>query len=111
MQIIPFKESSAWREQIQLGDAIFFLGFTWNALNEFWTMDIYNRNEKPLILGIKLVPNYPLLAQYAVDGMPKGEIILQNIVNTKDDVKRFDIGQKFELIYYFEGELENITGT
>ncbi len=106
MLIIPFNDAGSWREQIQLDNIIYFLNFTWNALNEFWVMDIYNRNEEPLILGIKIVPNYPLLAQFTVQGMPPGEIICQNIVNTPDEIKRFDIGQKFELVYYFEGELE-----
>ena len=106
MLIIPFNDNGSWREQIQLDNIVYFLNFTWNGLNEFWTMDILNRNEEPLILGIKIVPNYPLLSTYTVEGMPPGNIICQNIVNTTDEIKRFDIGQKFEMVYYFEGELE-----
>ena len=108
MLIIPFNNAGSWREQIQLDNVIYFLNFTWNALNEFWVMNILNRNEEPLILGIKIVPNYPLLSTYTVDGMPAGNIICQNIVNTPEEIKRFDIGQKFELVYYFEGELESL---
>lgn len=108
MQIIPFKEPAQWKEQIELDNILFFLAFKWNALNEFWVMDIYNSNEDPLIYGIKIVPNYPLLAAYSVFGQPPGEIICQNVVNAPNNIGRFDMSQKFELIYYFSGELETL---
>lgn len=108
MQIIPFKEPSNWKEQIELGGIIFVLEFTWNALNEFWIMDIYNRDEVPIIYGIKIVPNFPLLRSYSVLGKPAGEIVCQNIVGGNDIIGRFDMSQKFELLYYDEGELESI---
>lgn len=106
MQIIPFKEPSNWKMQITLDGTIFVLEFTWNSLNEFWVMDVYNRNEVPLVYGIVIVPNYPLLQAYRVNGMPLGEIICQNIVNSDDTISRFDMAQKFELVYYSFGELE-----
>lgn len=108
MQIIPFKEPSNWIEQIELSGVIFVLEFTWNALNEFWVMDIYNRNKEPIIYGIKIVPSFPLLASYTELEKPDGEIICQNIVGGNDIIGRFDMSQKFELIYYSEGELESI---
>lgn len=106
MQIIPFKQPAQWQEQIELDRIIYILVFTWNALNEFWTMDIYNRNEDPIILGIKIVPNYPLLRAYTAVEKPPGEIICQNIVNAPDTISRFDMSQKFELVYYSAGELD-----
>lgn len=109
MQIIPFKEPASWREQITLDGVIFVLDFKWNALNEFWAMSIFNRDLVPLIYGIKIVPNYPLLAQYTFVGKPAGEIICQNIVGGVDVIRRFDMAQRFELIYYSEGELEALS--
>jgi hypothetical protein len=108
MQIIPFKEPSRWQEQIELSGEIFVLEFTWNALNEFWGMTIYNRDKVPLIYGITIVPNFPLLAPFTVFGKPVGEIVCQNIVGGSDIIGRFDMSQKFELVYYEEGELEAI---
>ncbi len=110
MLIIPFKEDSNFKEQIQLSNVLFFLEFTWNALNEFWTMDIYDVNESPMILGIKIVPEYPLLAQYTVEGKPLGEIICHNVVNAPSEIERFDMNQKFALVYYEPLELESLIG-
>lgn len=106
MLIIPFRESSNFREQIQLSGTLFYLKFTWNALNEFWLMDIYNSNELPLILGVKIVPEYPLIYQFVVDGKPIGEIVCHNVVNAPSEIGRFDMNQKFALVYYEPGELQ-----
>lgn len=108
MQIIPFKEPSQWQEQIELSGTIFILSFAWNALNEFWMMDIYDQDSNPLILGIKIVPNYNLTARYAVQGMPEGDILCINFVNSNDEISRYDMSQKFELVYFDLGELDAI---
>lgn len=108
MLIIPFREQSFFRQQIQLTGVLYFLTFTWNALNEFWIMDIANSDEEPLILGIKIVPDYPLLAAFTVEGMPQGEIICQNVVNSPDEITRFAMSQKFALVYYEPLELETL---
>lgn len=105
---IPFKQESCFEEQITLSGTIFLLKFTWNSLNEFWTMDIRDRDENPILLGIKIVPNYPLLYQYTDIRLPLGEIVCLNIVKSPDPIERFDIGQKFLMIYFELGELESI---
>ncbi len=106
MQIIPFQEASNWKMEIALTGEIFILWFKWNALNKFWTMGIYDSNEIPLIIEIKIVPSYPLLLAYSVFGQPQGEIVCHNIVGTKDEIGRFDMSQKFELVYYEPEEIE-----
>lgn len=108
MLIIPFRDPAQWTMQIELDNIVYFLTFTWNALNEFWTMDIADSDQIPLIVGIKVVPNYPLLQAFTVFGKPPGEIICQNVVNAPDTISRYDIGQKFELVYYSEGELQSL---
>ena len=108
MLIIPFKEPSNWQMQIELTGQIFVMNFTWNALNEFWTMDILNRDDEPLLYGIKIVPNFLLLEPFTVIGKPLGQIICQNIVNSTDSISRFDMNQKFQLVYYEPGELESL---
>ena len=106
MLAIPFNQASNFKEQLLLDGELFVLEFTWNALNEFWVMDIYTREEDPILLGIKIVPNYPLLSAYSMPEKPKGEIICQNVVSDTGEIERFDIGQKFELIYYSQNEFE-----
>lgn len=105
MLLIPFRDSSCWRQQIQLTDSIFFLSFTWNALNEFWAMAVYDGNEALLVCGVKIVIDLPLLDQYVIPGLPFGDIVCQNVVGASDIIGRFDMSQKFQLVYYEPGEI------
>lgn len=106
MLLIPFKDPSCWRQQIQLTNSIYFLNFTWNALNEFWVMDVYDGNENPLVVGVKIVVNVILLGQYVVFGLPAGDIVCQNVVGASDFIGRFDMSQNFQLVYYEPGEID-----
>jgi hypothetical protein len=108
MQIIPFKEPAAWEAQIQLTGVIFLLKFKWNALNEYWVMSIFNRNDEPILLGVKVVVNWNLTGQFVTVGMPSGDIICQNVLLGFEKIKRFDMGEVTELFYYEEGELESL---
>lgn len=106
MQIIPFKEPASWKMQINLTNQIFNLSFKWNAMNGYWVMSISDRNDNPIIYGIKVVTNYDLTAQFVVSGMPLGDIVCQNIISEWIDITRFAMGVTDELIYYEPHELE-----
>lgn len=110
MQIIPFKEPAAFQQQITLSSVIFLIYFRWNALNAYWVMNIYDRNDDPILLGVKVVNNFNLTNQFsAIAGMPQGDILCQNILGFWDTIQRFDMGQTTEIIYYVNGELETLT--
>lgn len=108
MFIIPFKEPGAWQAQIQLSGIIFILKFQWNALNEYWVMDIYNRNDEPVLLGVKVVANWNLTDQFVAIGMPPGDIVCLNVLGDWGKIRRFDMGDVAELFYYETGELDAI---
>lgn len=104
MEIIPFKEPGSWKMQISLSGETFNMSFYWNALNEYWVMDIADADNNALVTGIKVVTNYNLTGQFIVQGMPSGSIVCQNILNQWQKIGRFDMGQTNELIYYEPGE-------
>lgn len=109
MQIIPFKEPAAWQAQITLTRVIFVIHFQWNALNEYWVMSIHNADDVPILVGVKVVTNFDLTAQFkAIPGMPAGDIVCQNIIETWETIGRFDMGDTNEIIYYEPGELETV---
>lgn len=108
MELIPFKLPSQWRAAINLDNIAYNLNFRWNAMNEYWVMDIFTSEDVPIIFGVKLVANYNLLAQYSMDGKPPGDIVCQNIVGGWEAIRRYDMGQVDELVYYIKGELESI---
>lgn len=108
MQIISFKEPGSWKAQITLSNIIYVLEFKWNALNEYWSMNIYDENEEPIIFGIKVVVNWNLTEQFVSARMPPGDIVCQNILGEWNKIIRFDMGEIAELFYYEEGEIETL---
>lgn len=108
MQIIPFREPAQWREQIELEGITYTLRFKWNAMNQFWSMDVLNGNDDPIVFGVKIVTNWNLLEQYSMDDKPKGDIVCQNIVGGMQKIDRDDMSTIAQLIYYAEGELASI---
>lgn len=105
MQIIPFKQPAEWQMQITLSDVIFILNFKWNTLNQYWMMSIYNANNDPVLLGVKVVVNWNLTGQFVIEGMPAGDIVCQNVLGGFEKIARFDMGDIDELFYYLPGEL------
>jgi hypothetical protein len=106
VDIIPFKKPAQWRQEIELDGALFILRFKWNALNEFWTMDVLDGDENPIVYGVKVVVNWNLLEQYSKTEKPAGDILCQNIVGGFDKIQRYDMNRVAELVYYAQGELE-----
>lgn len=105
MQIIPSKQATQYREEVELNGETFILAFQWNALNEYWSMNIFNRDLEPIVLGVKLVTQYNLTEQLVQSGMPLGDILCQNIVGGFEKIERNDMGETNELVFYAEGEL------
>ena len=109
MFIIPFKETGSWQTQITLSDTIYNLYFKWNALNQYWVMNVFDNNNLPICYGIKVVVNWNLTGQFVVSGMPAGNIVCQNVLGQFNTITRFDMGKNDELFYYEPNELENLT--
>lgn len=100
MRFIPFIEDPQFREQIDLDNQTFILIFKWNALNEYWTMDILNGNLIPIVYGIKIVTQFNLTEQIVQTGMPLGDILCQNIVGGFETIVRDSMTTTNQLVYY-----------
>lgn len=106
MEFIPFKnDPSQWQEQINLDGQEYVLSFAWNALNEYWSMDILTRDLDPLVLGIKIVVNYNLTYPYRAEGITQGDIVCQNLIGGDAKIQRYDMGDVTQLVYYSLSEL------
>jgi len=104
MQIIPSKQSAQYREEIEIDGVNYIFTFQWNALNEYWSMNIYNTELEPIVLGIKVVTQFNLTQQIVQTGMPLGDILCQNVIGVFEKIQRNDMGETNELVYYEEGE-------
>lgn len=50
----------------------YLIRFTYNAGGDYWTFGLYDQEKRPLVAGVKLVPNAPLNFFYQSNGLPDG---------------------------------------
>jgi hypothetical protein len=57
---------------VTLGDTQYQVRFTWSETAKRWSFGLYTTQREPIIVGIKLVPRFPLNVQYIDDRLPAG---------------------------------------
>ena len=111
MVIIPTYQSTSARYsiEVELEDVTYTLDFHWNSRDSAWYMDI-EYEDSIILAGIKLVPKYALLHQYAyLANLPDGEFF---IIDSDDDNPyaedlTFDnFGDRYLLLFIPNSELE-----
>lgn len=108
MLIIPFNDPAQWQERITLTGNIFNLRFAWNALNQFWTMNMYDQNFTPIVLGIYIATNYNITKQFYADivasGISFGDIVCIDYTENWENITRYEMGESADLFYFEPGE-------
>lgn len=94
--LIPWSNSPAFEQTLRLSGELYRLVGRWNALG-FWTLDIFDKNDAPLLLGQKIVINTDILARYQDTRLPPGKLFA--VSTGGDTVGRNDIGASVQLVY------------
>lgn len=107
--IQTFQEASAdFSQTIDLDGTPYTIRCTWNTREETWYMDLIDKRIQPILLGIKLVPNYLLTNYYSMQGLPPGDFYLWDSENKPQNFPlTFDnLGSRYILIYFTKEELD-----
>ncbi len=93
---------------ITLDDKQYMIRFTYNMLYDYWVLGLYQDDESPILVGIKIVPNYNLLTPYKDPLLPPGELaVLSSGVKIGRDGFKDGIAQ---LIYLEKSDLVSLGG-
>lgn len=65
----PLYGDAYYSYDIDLEDEAYTLTFRWNSRMELYVMDIEDAEEDVVIQGVVLVPMFPLIGQYVVEGL------------------------------------------
>ena len=75
----------------------FSLEFEWIERESFWMLHLYNDNQEPLVLGIKVQTDWPLYAYHR----DKGQIIFMAMRTSAGKVlSRHTLKEHFSLVAY-----------
>lgn len=58
--------------RVVLSGTAYLIRFTYNDTCDYWKFSLYNAQNEPIVLGIKIVPQFPLNVFYGVTKLPDG---------------------------------------
>ena len=58
--------------RVVLAGNAYLIRFTYNDTCDYWKFSLYNSQNEPIVLGIKIVPRFPLNVFYGVTKLPDG---------------------------------------
>jgi hypothetical protein len=102
MHVIPWRDFPDFTQTLRLSGDLFSLRSRWNETHQFWTLDIYDKNGQPLIIGQKIVFNTDLLARYKNPLLPAGKMFVIDSSTDSQSVSvigRNDFGVNVFLVY------------
>lgn len=58
--------------RVVLSGTEYLIRFSFNDTGNYWKFSLYSSLNEPIVVGIKIVPNFPLNVFYGVSKMPNG---------------------------------------
>lgn len=97
----------SYRQRTVLDGVEYVLELRWSMRERAWYLDLRDLNGRPLVLGIKLVANWPLLATFrTVEGLPRGELVVVDTRTPPRDPGLGELGADVQLVYLTRSAVE-----
>lgn len=58
--------------RVVLSGVAYQIRFTYNDTCDYWKFSLYDAQDEPIVLGVKIVPQFPLNLFYGVTQLPNG---------------------------------------
>lgn len=101
---IPSPLLPSFTQRSKLDGREYVIAFVWNEREARWFFDLADENGDPIVSGVKVIPNFPLLRRVVDARCPPGE--LAAVDNTGDAPILFsDLGTRAVFVYYAAAEL------
>lgn len=73
--------------RVVLAGTPYLIRFTYNDTKDYWKFGLYNTQNEPIVIGIKIVPRFPLNVFYGVTKLPYGVF---GVITNLDRIGRDD---------------------
>ena len=85
--IIEIPDMNDSISRIVLSGKVYNIRFTYNDTADYWKVGLYDSLNRPIVLGIKIVPRFPLNAFYGITEIPEG---IFGVISNLDRIGRND---------------------
>ena len=89
----------AYDFQAELDGVLYTLGFSYNTRAGYWTMDIFDSNETPILVGIRVISGWLLTNRFVMAGLPPGDFLVYDTSGKNEDPLQADFGTTKILLY------------
>ncbi|AEK21603.1 hypothetical protein K5_069 [Pseudomonas phage K5] len=100
---LPLYQDRKYRYAVAIEGISRVLQFYWNSRSRQWHMDIFDEELTPILTGLAVVPQYPIMADYAMQHIGFNGYFLLMPVNLEQVQYKHDasdiVPQFFELLY------------
>ena len=80
--------------------------FAWNTRAARWFLSIAAADGTPLVSGVAVVVDYPLLSRYVADGVPPGVLMAVDMSGSGEEIiEQEDLGTRVQLMYLSADEV------
>lgn len=98
--VIPLDSlNSQYSLDVALSGTSYRLSFFWNVRGAFWTMDVTDLSDLPILMGVKLVADWDLLSNFANPLLPTGRLLCVDTSGAGTDPTDSDLGSRVILVY------------
>lgn len=93
-----------FREEVELDGVTYGLEFRWNERANGWFMSLSDAEGDVLLSGIRLVIDWPLLARFKGERLPRGHLVVVDTSGAGLDPGLHDFGTQRQLLYFDASE-------
>jgi hypothetical protein len=103
IQQIPLPtDNPSFSQRVSLSGTDYVLRFDYNGRENRWYLDVFDTADSPIVRGVKLIPEWPLLRRVADSRKPPGHLVCTNYSGNKSGLTPpgfSDLGRSFGLVY------------
>lgn len=81
--------------------------FKWNTRFKFWALSIYTRENMPIVTGIKLVRDYPLLDRLRLDTL-RGDLVVARLFGAWDYPEFTSLPEEMAIVWLDPDDIEAV---
>lgn len=109
LQLYVRSDVPAFEYDVDLEGRTYHLALYWNPRAELWHMNIFTDARVPLVLGLPLVSNFPLLLSYrSILELPPGEMVMVDLAGEGASATRDNLGTRVQLLYYESATVQEL---
>lgn len=100
-----------YEQRVRLDGRDYLLRFAWNQRESRWRLSLFTENDEPIVHGLKLIANWPLLRRYRYDDrVPPGELFVVDWTGDGAPPLLDELGEdkRCQLLYFTPEELAGL---